>query len=265
VNPVNTHLVKPVMTRALTFAALTLALCAAASPAGAEETERVSRTLKLAPGGTLRLNSFSGSVTITPTNGDEVTIDAVRHGDRDWLDRYKLDIYTVGSSTVVIKENQHESSWFGWSRRNRVVDTDFDIKVPSKTNLDISVFSAAVNIRGIAGTHKVHTFSSKVELDDVSGSIQAHSFSGGFIIRERTWDASQSINVDTFSGSVELHVPETAHGRVSFNSFSGRLNSELPLTLNKGGRRSLDAELGGSASGGNLRFKTFSGNVRIDR
>jgi Toastrack DUF4097 len=262
------YLVKPVMTRGLTFAAITLAsLAVLPASARADETEKVSKTLKLAPGGTLRLNSFSGRVTITATDKDEVTIDAVRRGDREWLDLYKLEIYSEGSSTVVVKENQrsNSSSWFGWSRRNRVVETDFDIKVPRKTNLNLSVFSAAITVDGIAGSHRVHTFSSRVRLDAVSGSIQAHSFSGGFFIRETKWDANQSIDVDTFSGSVELHVPESARGRVTFNSFSGHLRSELPLTLNRGGRRSLDGELGGSGDGGNLRFKTFSGSVQIDK
>ena len=254
------------MNRALTFAVVTLvSMAGSAASAGGQDTEKITKTLKLASGGTLRVNSFSGRVTITAGGGDEVTIGAVRHGDRESLDSHRLEIYSTGTSTIVVRENQREHSWFDWSRRNRVVETDFDIKVPRKTNLDISVFSAAVNVNGVEGTHKVHTFSSSVKLDDVTGSIQAHSFSGGFVIRERSWDSNQSIDVDTFSGGVELHVPENARGRVTFNSFSGHLNSELPLTLSQGGRRSLDGELGGSGSGGSLRFKTFSGSVRIDR
>jgi len=70
--------------------------------------------------------------------------------------------------------------------------------------------------------------------------------------------------VDTFSGNVELHVPETARATVSFNSFSGRLNSGMPLTLQSSSRRNVKAELGGGGEG-TLRFKTFSGSVRIDR
>jgi DUF4097 and DUF4098 domain-containing protein YvlB len=83
-------------------------------------------------------------------------------------------------------------------------------------------------------------------------------------IRAKTWVENQSIDVDTFSGSIQLHVPENARGSVTFNSFSGRLNSEMPLTLHSSNRRSLKAELGGGP-GGTLRFKTFSGSVRIDR
>jgi hypothetical protein len=61
-------------------------------------------------------------------------------------------------------------------------------------------------------------------------------------------------------------VPENAAGLVRFNSFSGHLNSDIPLTLKSGNHRTLTAELGANPrTGGNLRFKTFSGSVRIDR
>jgi DUF4097 and DUF4098 domain-containing protein YvlB len=83
-------------------------------------------------------------------------------------------------------------------------------------------------------------------------------------IREKTWDPNQAIDVNTFSGNVELHVPDSARGSVTFQSFSGRLNSEMPLTLHSSSRRSLKAELGGGGPG-SLRFKTFSGSVKIDR
>src|SRR6266446_4380215 len=115
-------LVQPGM-RKLCLAVGVLALVLPALASAAADSEKVSKTLKLSSGGTLRLNSFSGRVTITPSDKDEVTIEAVRHGDHDWLDRYRLEIYSEGSSTVVVKENQHDNSWFGWSRKNRAVET----------------------------------------------------------------------------------------------------------------------------------------------
>jgi hypothetical protein len=38
----------------------------------------------------------------------------------------------------------------------------------------------------------------------------------------------------------------------------------MPLTMHSSSRRSVRAELG-SGGGGTLRFKTFSGSVKIDR
>jgi len=248
------------------FAVCALAASAAAVAAQrwSDETERVSRSLPLEPGGTLRLNSFSGRVTVTGGDRSEVVVDAVRRAPRERLDRITLDIHREGSHTVVVEANRRDRSWFMFTG-STVVDTDFDIKVPQQTNLDLNVFSASVSVDGVEGSQKLNGFSSRITLNDVAGSVRAHTFSGSIIVRAKTWEPNQSVDLDTFSGNIELHVPENARGLVSFNSFSGHLNSEMPLTLHSGrGHRSLTAELGGGGDG-TLRFKTFSGNVRIDR
>ena len=243
------------------------ALVAFAAPAlGAspfDETEKISRTVAFQPGGTLRLRTFSGRVTITGSDRNEVVVDAVRRGSRSRLDRIKLDIHTDGS-TLVINTNHREHSWWD-NMRNNVVETDLDISVPRRTDLDLNTFSAPITVEGIDGSTRVHGFSSYIHLSDVSGSIVAHTFSGPVEIGTTSWRDNQSISVDTFSGNIQLHVPENARGRVTFNSFSGRLNSEMPLTLHSSSRRNLSAELGGGADGSLLQFKTFSGSVRIDR
>jgi DUF4097 and DUF4098 domain-containing protein YvlB len=245
----------------LAFAVLALA----APSARAQETERVSRTVRLEPGGTLRLKSFSGRVSISASDRSEVVIDAVRRGTRERLDHIKLDVSTQ-ASTVVVDANRRDPDWRRWFDNNNVVETDFDIKVPRRTNLDVNVFSAPVSVEGVEGSHNVHGFSSRVILNDVTGSVQAHTFSGSVEIRAKGWQDGQNIDVDTFSGNITLHAPDAARGTVTFNSFSGRLNSELPLILHSSSRRSLRAELGVNAGGGgSLRFKTFSGNVKIDR
>jgi len=243
------------------------ALVAFAAPAfGAslfDETEKISRTVAFEPGGTLRVKTFSGRVTITASDKNEVAVEAVRHASRDRLDRIKLDIHREGS-TLVIDTNHREYSWWD-GIRNNVVETDLDIAVPRRTNLDLNTFSAAITVDGVEGSSRVHGFSSRIQLNDITGSVRAHTFSGPVDIRSKNWQDHQSITVDTFSGNIQLHVPENARGHVTFNSFSGRLNSEMPLTLHSSSRRNLSAELGGGADGSSLRFKTFSGSVRIDR
>ena len=250
-------------TLAAAFAVLALAAPAHAAPSVFDETEHVSRTIAVEPGGTLRLKNFSGRVTITGTDRSDVVVDAVRRAPRSRLDRIRLDIHTSGSG-VVVDANQRDHTWWDFTSGNNIVETDFDIKVPRRTRLDLEVFSSPVSVTGVDGPHRVHGFSSALVLDDVSGSVRAHTFSGSVTIREKSWTADQTIDVDTFSGSVELHLPDTARGTVTFNSFSGHFNSEMPLTLHSSSRRSVRADLGGGG-GGTLRFKTFSGSVKIDR
>jgi DUF4097 and DUF4098 domain-containing protein YvlB len=246
-------------------AIFTLFALASVPALAAADTERVSQTVRLDPGGTLRLNNFSGRVTVTGSDRPDVSIDAVRRGTRAQLDRVRLDIQS-GASTVHINANKRDRWWFNWGRDN-VVETDFEIRVPRRTNLDLTLFSATLDVQGVDGSHQVQTFSSRARLDDVNGSIRAKSFSGAIQIRATAWTANQTIAVETFSGAVDLRVPESAKGRVRFESFSGRLTAALPLTVNTSRQRELSGQLG-SADGsdqGYISVKTFSGSVSLDR
>jgi hypothetical protein len=248
------------------FALATLAVVGVRAAGGVggilDDTERVTRTVKIESGGTVHLKSFSGRVAISAVDGTDVVIDAVRRAPRERLDHIKLDVQSNGSS-VYIDANRRDSSWWSW--RNNVVETDFDIKVPRRVDLDVSVFSAPVTVHGVAGSQRIKGFSSPLTLEDVGGPVTAHTFSGSVEIQAQDWH-DQDLDVDTFSGNITLRIPEAARGQVTFNSFSGRLNSDLPLTLRDGHRRSLRADLGSDpASGATLRFKTFSGSVRINR
>jgi hypothetical protein len=239
-------------------------LCALASvpPLAAADTEHISQTVRLNPGGTLHLNNFSGTVTVTGSDRPDVSIDAVRHGTRDQLARIKLEIRS-DASTLHIEANKRD--WFDWGRDN-VVETDFEIRVPRRTNLDLTLFSASLDVEGVDGSHRVQTFSSRAKLD-VNGSIRAKSFSGAIQIRASAWAANQTINVETFSGSVDVRVPESARGSVRLESFSGSLNTALPLTVNTSVRRQLSGQLGsaGGPDQGHISVKTFSGSVTLDR
>jgi hypothetical protein len=253
---------------ALALSAILPVLPLAAPGASAWETERVSRTLELALGGTLQLRTFSGRVDITPIDRNEVVIDAVRRGTRHRLDRVKLEIRAEGSTIVVDANARDSSSWAGgWFSKGHgsAVETDLNIKVPRRTNIQLNAFSAEVTIEGVEGSHRIHGFSSRIRLTDVSGPVLAHTFSGPVEIRESSWPDGQTFTIDTFSGSITVHVPDGARGTVSFNSFSGHLSSDILTVVHRHSRRSLTAELGTSPGGGSLRFKTFSGSVRIDR
>ena len=208
---------------------------------GPRETETIDRTVPLPANGTLRLKTFSGRVKITGTSGDQVVIHAVRRASRDRLDDIKLEITTSGS-TVEIDANHRVVE----RRNDNVVETDFDIQLPSRARLDIKTFSAPVTVIGVNGSQNIDGFSSDV-------TIESQDLGDG-----------SDIDVNTFSGNVRLRLPGNARGNISFNSFSGSFESDLPVTLNSSSRRNFRGSLNGGGSG-DFRLKTFSGDVRILR
>lgn len=246
--------------------ALPIALTALLLTAGtaAADTEHITRTFQLAPEGDLRLNNFAGRVHIAGADGRQVTIDAVRRGTREQLDAIKLEINQEGA-TITIQANRRTGGWFSWWGHKDVVDTDFDITVPRRTNLRVQVFSSQVDVSGIDADVSVHSFSAPVRVDAVSGRLTVHSFSGPITVKPRGGVDANAMTLDTFSGGVDLRVPENAHAIADFRSFSGRLTSSLPLLFRSTSRRETTAELSGPGPAGHIRVKTFSGNLRIDR
>lgn len=209
-----------------------------ARPAAAEqkETERVDRTAQIRAGGQLRVKNFSGHVTITGSNRADVAIHAVRRATRDRLDHIKLDVQENGSD-VVVEANRRDSDWH--DRNNNVVETDLDIEVPSDVSLDVDVFSSDVHVKDVRGGQRVKTFSGTIDL------------AGG----------EKDIHAETFSGDIGVRVAQGTSASVDFDSFSGSLQTDVPMTYRSSSRRHVRADIG--AGGTDYYFKTFSGDVRI--
>jgi DUF4097 and DUF4098 domain-containing protein YvlB len=222
------------------------AVCAllAPVPLHAQETETVTRSIAMPANGTLELKTFSGRVLVTPTDGQQLTVTAVRRGSRYQLDHISLDVRAAGSTVYVDANHRRHDDWW----RDNVVENDLEVHVPKGTNLHITSFSALVELDGVD-----------------AADIRTHTFSGKVDVHLARWNARERIDVHTFSGSVSLRLPDSASAHVEFDSFSGRLDSDAPLTLHTSSHRKLSAELGDGHGEGDIRVHTFSGGVKILR
>ena len=218
-----------------------LALVITAVPASAQgrQEESFDRTLTLQPGGTFRLRTFSGRVSIRGTDGNQVVIHAIRRARPDRLRDIQIEVTESGNQ---IEVNANHRAVEG--DNDNVVETDFDIQIPARTRLDVNSFSAPIEVTNVQGPHRLKTFSADIRLDAAS------------------WRDEDGIDADSFSGDVRLRLPGNARGTISFDSFSGRFESDLPVTLESSSRRNFRGELNGGGSA-TFRFKTFSGSAEI--
>jgi DUF4097 and DUF4098 domain-containing protein YvlB len=242
--------------RILCAAGLVFALV---SPAAAQskETERVDRTIPFQSGGTIELKNFSGDVSISGTGGDQVVLKAVRTATRERLDRIKLEVQVSGSTLRIDANNRDRSS----DDKDNVVETDFELTIPAQTNLDVNAFSSDITIDSVDGRQKLHTFSGSITVKNGTGPFKLNSFSGSIDV-DLSGATTPEIQAETFSGDIEARVAGGAAADVEFSSFSGGLSSDVPLTLRSGNKKRFSGTL--NAGGGNeLKFKTFSGDVRI--
>ena len=73
------------------------------------------------------------------------------------------------------------------------------------------------------------------------------------------------MTAETFSGDIQARVPASASGQIEFNSFSGSVDSDLPIDDGQPDkRRDVSGDLG-NGGGPTLQFNTFSGDLRIQK
>ena len=203
--------------------------------------ERVDRTIPFQPGGTLRLKTFSGLVEIRGTEAAQVVVRAVRRGRADRMRDVAFDIQVNGSE-VVIDANRND----GRRDDDNVVEADIYIDVPTRTRLNVTSFSAPVTVVGV---------------DAEQAGLK--TFSGNVTVAAGQWMDGQTVEIDTFSGAIDLRVPGDARAELAFNTFSGDLETDVPITLSRArGRRNVEGTLNGGGSG-RVRLKTFSGDARL--
>ena len=213
---------------------------------GPRETEVVEKTVALPSNGTVHIKNFSGDIRITPSSNNNIVLKATRRAPRETLDHIKLGVETSGS-TVNIEANEKDPSWSRPRNHSDVVETQMEIQVPVSADLDIDAFSSDVSVDGINADQRIKTFSGMITVRGLKGEIDA----------------------ETFSADIRVTLSGGSKGNVTFDSFSGRLDSSLALTTQsydsgRRGRRSRNVE--GTLPGGSgprLRFHTFSGDVEL--
>ena len=96
---------------------------------------------------------------------------------------------------------------------DNVVETDFDIQVPSAMRLDVNSFSAPIKVKNVQGEPEM-TFSADIALESPRVRTKA-----------TTWTSTAS------AATSGCACPTTRSGSLDFDSFSGRFDSDLPVTL----------------------------------
>jgi hypothetical protein len=248
---------------------------------GAEQTERISRTIRIGPGGRLVVSNLAGNIVVTGGGGDEVSIEAVKRtrGSRADLDAVEVVIQDRPGRVTI------ETEYEGRRGRGRGIQVavDFTITVPAETDVDMESLSGTLRVTGVRGVVRgetmsgdvvaiksprlaqAETVSGTIDLSDaeLDGDLEASSMSGD--IRARGLKARR-IQLSTVSG--EIRVSDVSSERLEMQSMSGNLGFAGPLS--RSGRYSLSSHSGsvrlevGDAAGFELNASSFSGSVRSD-
>jgi len=240
-----------------------------------EQSDRVSRKIKLGRDGRVSIANISGEIVVSAGGGDEVTIDAVKHGDRGSLDRVRIAIDDRPGRVDI------STDYGSWRFGSNNVSVDYMVTVPDSTMLDVKSVSGDVRVTGVKGSVRAQSVSGNISTNNAPGVEWAKTVSGNVDLTGVANDAD--ISVQSVSGGVRANGLKarsldvnTVSGEITLQSATiERLNARLVSgTFEYGGALVRNGRYQVTAHSGDVRFTvtdnpgfeldatSFSGEIR---
>ena len=191
--------------------ALTLLL--AASPALADRT--VSKTLPLAADGKVTIDTYKGSIRVTPWDRAEVAVEArivpddscgSERDQKKWLDATEVVIEPSGRNVRIESDyDRLETSWgfFGGCTSRPFVH--YRVSLPRAATLKIHDYKSDTDVKDFAGHLSLETYKGNVSLAGLSGALDLKTYKGE--VRAEFKRLSGAVHAETYKGDVTLTFP----------------------------------------------------------
>jgi hypothetical protein len=230
----------------------------------------VQREFQVEPGKQLRLDLKTGAdIRIEGWDKPVFRIDGSLTGDSDNFD-VRIEQTTTGIEV--------RTRYIG-NRRHYDSNGEFDIRVPSRFNVDIDSMGGSVIIRNVEGEFDGSTMGGSLDLSGLKGRISLSTMGGDVTLTKSHLDGQ----VSTMGGEVLL---EEISGTVKGSSMGGKVvqkkssgtdskTGEVEISSMGGALNVQDAPegavlstMGGDihvvSAGDHVRAKTMGGDIRID-
>ncbi len=250
---------------------LLMSLGLLATHASLANEKDITERFSVNSGGTLTLESDSGSIKIRSHNEQVVEVNVENPSEsRGFVVNFKQS----GDDVSVIGESEQRNWWGWWGSSNRI---KYVVYVPQNYNLKLKTGGGSIDISDlegdivartsggsiklgkITGDVKVRTSGGSIKVDEVAGLIDA-STSGGSVRATLTQQPTQDSRLTTSGGSVTAYLAKGIAVDVVAKTSGGSVSSEFKVNgyLSK---RKIEGEINGG--GPELYLRTSGGSVRI--
>jgi hypothetical protein len=220
----------------------------------------VEKNFAVQPGGTLRVETAGGNVSVEPGTSDTVRVVAREkiRADNDaeadaLLKDLTLKIEQQGNDvTAIAKLGRRMGSWFGTP-----IQVDFIVTVPGRYNVDLKTSGGNITVGDLAGQMQAHTSGGNVKLGNIDGTVDAGTSGGNVSLGSCTGDT----RLHTSGGDVRA---EKIIGRADLGTSGGDIVVkfvENTLSAHTSGG-DVEAAIGGALKG-DCSLGTSGGDVKV--
>ncbi|HUW19841.1 MAG TPA: DUF4097 family beta strand repeat-containing protein [Sedimentisphaerales bacterium] len=248
-------------------------------------TSQYERTVQLAAalpaGSTFVAQTHNGSITVTGADVADCNLTAtIITRARTEKDAKKLN------ENIEIKFQPHGNTLaVKIEEPNLVTDesisVNFDARIPSHSNLEMSTSNGALKIIDIngkvdgktnnggiitehtSGDSNLQTDNGPIICKEISGNIQLKAHNGNVEVKYfKTAPSVCDMSIVTYNGSIDLAVPSNLSAEVDVSTYNGSINTELPtIVTGKMNKMKLAGKIG--TGQGKLYIRTYNGLITI--
>ncbi|MBN2572295.1 MAG: hypothetical protein JXA68_09215 [Ignavibacteriales bacterium] len=213
----------------------------------------ITKTFKVNPGGTLKVEVDPGEIIISTWDKNEVLVKVTGLEDKDLQN---VDMKQTGNNVNV----NFDSEW-GWSD-----DAKFMISIPRKFSVNIETSGGDIQIKGdIEGNTDVSTMGGDIRLSNIKGDVTGNTMGGDI----RTGDITGKCKLKTMGGDIKLG--QLKNGLADVTTMGGDINIKgvgSSITAKTYGGDIEVGNIGGDATvttfGGDIKLGTVTGNAKVD-
>ena len=215
------------------------------------------KTYRIASGGAINIRNVSGNINITGTDGDAITVTAIKTGN----DRELVEVADMSSDNRIDLEAHYPSNC------NCNVDVRFELRVPrgASYNFDqITTASGDIKVSGVRGQMRLTTASGDVEVKDVAGEVSARSARGDVEVEINSLEGTGDMKFASASGDVHVRMPANLDADVRMSTISGTVRTDFPIEVRQpryGPGSNARGRLGSGTR--NLQITSASGDVSL--
>lgn len=232
---------------ALTAALIALALVAPNATAQ-QQDEKFQRSFPLNAGGTLRVDNYKGTVHITGSNSNQVTVNVVKRfeggseSDRKWwMENVKVSFSNDSNRVSVKVEYPNWNCVFCWTDHEFTAAVELEIQAPSRTNLDLDGYKPDIQVSSIQGDIRIKSYKAPMKIDSTSGAIHIDTYKD--VIQLKNVALRGGLEINSFKAETEIDA-RSLEGSARLETEKGsivlRVPKEIGMDVNfSGGRRAV--------------------------
>ena len=256
------------------FGVSALALRPAAAENAAVPSRAVSKTLPLAAGEGVTVDTYKGSVRVTAGEGEGVSVEAkIVADDGDcWsaseqarrVEQTRVDVVkAVGGVAITSNYDALEASahaFFGCTARPFV---HYVIRMPKSARLRIKDYKSELSVRGLEADLQVDTYKGRLDVAALAGGLDVETYKGE--VNASITRLAGDIRAQTYKGSIVLHLPGSAGFELSADiGRRGALRSDFATTVATGSARRTELSRATVNGGGpRVSLKTDKGFLAV--